>query len=312
MFRFIKKTIIFLLILSLIVGYINFRYKNTNVYKSMNSTDKFFHIPKNIEIGNLGTSHAQYAFVYEDLNLVGFNFALPAQRLYYDNKILKKYIKNFKEDAVLIIPISYISFYLGYDNENFEDFNKMYYSFLSLKDIKNPKLNEYLKYKALPILTAESNIKYAFIKEETPYEPKPVYRNYTISIDKMIEDGKKTSERHIEFINDGRKNKDEFIAILDDIINFAIKNDLNPVLTTTPFTKYYNENFSKEFYDEFQDSINSIINKYPNVKYLDYSHDSRFESSTEYFFDSSHLNLKGGKFFTEIILNDIRDMMLDN
>lgn len=309
MLRFIKKSTIFLLILSLIVGYINHRYKNTNVYKSMNSTDKFFHVPENIEIGNLGTSHAQYAFVYEDLDLVGFNFALPAQRLYYDNKILKKYIKNFKEDAVLIIPISYISLYLGYDNENFEDFNKMYYTFLSLKDIKKPRLNEYMKYKVLPILTAESNIKYAFIKEKTPYEPKPVYRNYTISIDKMIEDGKQTSERHLEFIREGQKNKDEFRGILDDIIDIAIKNNLTPVLTTTPFTKYYNGHFSKDFYDEFQDSINEILNKYPNVKYLDYSHDPRFENSPEYFFDSSHLNLKGGKFFTEIILNDINEII---
>ncbi len=306
MLRFIKKSLLFLLILSLIVGYINNRYKNTNVYKRMNSTDKFFHVPKDIEIGNLGTSHAQYAFVYEYLNLKGFNFALPAQRLYYDNKILRKYIKNFKEDAVLIIPVSYISFYLGYDNENFEDFNKMYYSFLSLKDIKKPRLNEYLKYKALPILTAESNIRYVFIKEEKSYEPKPIYKDYTVSTDKMIKDGEETAKRHIAFIEEGRKDKEEFIAILDDIINLAIKNNLRPVLTTTPFTKYYNEHFSKDFYDEFYGEINKLLDKYPEIKYLDYSHDPRFENSPEYFFDSSHLNLKGGKLFTEIILEDIK------
>lgn len=305
MLRFIKKSTIFLLILSLIVGYINHRYKNTNVYRSMNATDKFYYVPKDIEIGNLGTSHAQYAFVYEDLDLLGFNFALPAQRLYYDNKILRKYIKNFKEGATLIVPISYISFYLGYDNENFEDFNKMYYPFLSLKDIKKPSLDQYLKYRALPILTAESNIKYVFIKEEKAYEPKAVYKNYTVSIDNMIKDGEETAGRHIDFIEEGRKDKEEFLAILDDIISIAIKNNLKPVLVTTPVTKYYNEHFSEDFYNEFYGEINNLLENYPNVKYLDYSHDPRFENSPEYFFDSSHLNLKGGKLFTEIILEDI-------
>ena len=305
MLRFIKKSIVFLLILAIMVGYINHRYKQTNVYQSMNSTDKFFHVPQDIEIANLGTSHAQYSFVYEDIDKVGFNFALPAQRLYYDNKILEKYIKNFKEDSILILPISYISFFLGYDNENFEDFNKMYYSFLSLRDIKKPKLNEYLKYRALPILTAESNIKYAFIKEEKSYEPKPVYRNYTISVDKMIEDGEETAKRHLEFIKEGQKNREEFIAILDNIISIALENNIRPVLTTTPFTKYYNDHFSDAFYKEFQSDINTLLEKYPDIKYLDYSHDIRFQDSPEYFFDSSHLNLKGGKLFTEIILKDI-------
>lgn len=305
MLRFIKKSTIFLVILSIIVGYINERYKDTNVYKSMNSTDKFFYVPNDMEIANLGTSHAQYAFVYEDLDMVGFNFALPAQRLHYDNRILRKYINNFKEGATLIIPISYISFYLGYDNENFEDFNKMYYPFLSLKDIKRPKLNEYLKYKALPILTAESNIRYAFIKEEKAYEPKSVYKTSTMAIDKMIVDGEDTAGRHIAFIEEGQKDKEEFLRLLEDIIDIAIKNNLKPVLVTTPFTKYYNEHFSEDFYNEFYEEIDKILDKYPNIEYLDYSHDPRFENSPEYFFDSSHLNLTGGKFFTEIILRDI-------
>lgn len=305
MLRFIKKSIVFLLILSIMLGYVNARYKETNVYKSINGTDKFYYVPQNIEIANLGTSHAQYAFVYEDIDRVGFNFALPAQRLYYDEKIFEKYIENFKEGSTIIIPISYISFYLGYDNENFEDFNKMYYPFLSLKDIKKPKLDEYIKYKALPIVTAESNIKYAFMKEEKAYEPKPVYRTSTMAVDKMKEESKETATRHLKFIEEGRKNKDQFVGIVDNIIDLAIKNNIKPVLTTTPFTHYYNEYFSEEFYKEFQETIDKLLEKYPDIQYLDYSHDPRFENNPEYFFDSSHLNLKGGKAFTKIILEDL-------
>ncbi|MBU5427904.1 SGNH/GDSL hydrolase family protein [Tissierella pigra] len=306
MLRFIKKTIVFLLILSLMVGYVNARYKETNIYKSINGTDKFYYVPQNIDIANLGTSHAQYAFVYEDLDLVGFNFALPAQRVFYDEKIFEKYIENFKEGSTVIIPISYISFYLGYDNENFEDFNKMYYPFLSLKDIKKPKLSEYLKYKALPVVTAESNIKYAFIKEEKAHEPKSVYKTSSMPIDKMKEESNDTAGRHLEFIEEGRKDKDKFVAIVDNIIATAIENNIRPVITTTPFTKYYNEHFSEDFYKEFQDTIDGLLEKYPDIQYLDYSHDPRFENNEKLFFDSSHLNIEGGKLFTKIILEEIR------
>lgn len=305
MITFIKKSTIFVFILSLILGYANSEYKDTNVYKRMNSTDKFFNIPEQIEIANLGTSHAQYAFVYEELDAVGFNFALPAQRLYYDKKIFEKYANKFKKDSTLILPISYISLYLGYDNENFEEFNKMYYQFLGIRDIKNPNLEDYIKYKALPILTAESNIKYIFIEEE-PYEPKPIYKNHTISLEEMKENGLETATRHIDFINEGKGNKEEFMDIIDNIIQIAINKDINPVIVTTPFTRYYNDHFPQEFYDEFQDAINKLLEKYPDIKYLDYSHDPRFENSPEYFFDSSHLNLKGGKLFTKIIMDKLK------
>jgi len=273
----------------------------------MNGAEKFSNIPQNIEIANLGTSHGQYAFVYDDLDKVGFNFAMPAQRLYYDEKILEKYIDNFKEDADLIIPISYISFYLGYDNENFEEFNKMYYPILKAKDIKNLTLSNYLKYKALPILTAESNIKYAFIKDDTVYEEKIEYRNYTISEEKMELEAKDTATRQLGFIEEGRKNKEEFAKILDNIIKLSIENIINPVITTTPFTKYYNDYFSEEFLEEFTFTINEVLERYPDVKYLDYSHDERFLDHPEFFFDSSHLNLTGGKYFTKIILSDLKD-----
>lgn len=303
MFRFIKKCSIFLIILAIIVGFVNNKYKETNAYKGKNSTEKFLNVPYNIDVANLGTSHAQYGFIYDELDLTGFNFALSAQRLYYDEKILKKYIDHFHKGSVVIIPISYITFYLGYEGENFEQFNKMYYSLLDVRDIKNFKLSEYIKFGLLPVLTAESNIEYLY-KEEKPLHKGPT-NNFTISTEKMGKDGLDTAKRHIEFIREGQKNKKEFISILEEIIDTCIENGLTPVLTTTPFTDYYNKHFSKEFYEEFYADIQGVLDKYPSLKYYDYSKDERFVNNPELFFDSSHLNLKGSKLFTEIILKDI-------
>ena len=307
MIRFIKKSFIFSIILALILAYINNLYINTDRYKSINSTEKFDHVPKEIEVANLGTSHAQYAFLYDDIDKTSFNFAMSAQRLHYDEKILEKYIENFSEGSTLFIPISYISFYLGYEGDNFEEYNKMYYKILGYEDIKNATASDYLKYSLLPILTAESNIKYIFVEDEREYRAwyEQDRMNYTISIEEMIEESRETAGRHHDFIKDGEKNKDEFVEILDNIIQICIENNIEPVITTTPLTKYYNEHFSQEFLDGFRNTIENLLVKYPDIKYLDYSHDERFIDSPEYFFDSSHLNITGAKMFTDIILNDI-------
>lgn len=308
MSRFIKKSIVFLVILSLILVYINKLYIDTDAYKSMNSTEKFDHVPDEIEIANLGTSHAQYAFLYDDVDKVSFNFAMPAQRIYYDEKILKKYIGNFKEGATLFIPISYVTPYLGYDDDNFKQYNNIYYEILSFNDIKNSSVSNYIKYGLLPILTSDSNIKYLFIDDKKEYVAWDMKdrNDKTMSKEKMIEESKETFNRHLNFIRSGEKQKEEKMQILDEILKTCIENNIRPVVTTTPLTRYYSDNFSEEFLNEFIGSIENIVARYPNVKYLDYSKDERFTDNDEYFFDSSHLNVKGAKLFTDIILGDIK------
>ncbi|MEG0517033.1 MAG: hypothetical protein RR523_15440, partial [Cetobacterium sp.] len=44
--------------------------------------------------------------------------------------------------------------------------------------------------------------------------------------------------------------------------------------------------------------------------YLDYSHDARFERDLNLFLDDDHLNEKGAKKFTTIILNDLKQLNL--
>ncbi|HHX60060.1 MAG TPA: SGNH/GDSL hydrolase family protein [Epulopiscium sp.] len=309
MTELIKKSMVFLVILILTLGGINNLYINTDRYKSANATEKFDHVPMEIEVANLGTSHAQYAFLFDDVERTSFNFALPAQRLHYDNKILDKYIENFKEGSTLFIPISYISFYLGYDDkdENFQKYNKVYYKILGPRDIKQLTLSDYLKYGVLPLLTAESNIKYIVVEDEKEYKPwyEQDKMDYTIPQEKMREESKKTAETHHDFIEKGQAVKDENILIVEDIIQKCLDNNIIPIMITTPVTKYYSEHFSEIFYNDFENSISSVLDKYPGVRYLDYSHDERFINNTEYFFDSSHLNVTGAKLFTKIILEDI-------
>ena len=103
------------------------------------------------------------------------------------------------------------------------------------------------------------------------------------------------------------------IKLLENIISFCKKNNFKPVLITTPFTKYYSSHFSelyKEKYntdlkEDFGNQIHGITSKY-SIPYLNYSEDARFNNDISLFRDSSHLNLKGRKLFTKIVLGDLK------
>lgn len=302
--KFFTKLLLFLIIVGIIAGYLNNRYINTLSYKVQNAGYKFYNMPEKIQVGNVGSSHGQYAFVYEDTGLSGFNFGLPAQRLFYDHRFLEKYLDVFEEDSTLIIPLSYISFYLAYEGDNFETYNKVYYKYFPYNKMLKPNLEEYVKYGLLPILTADKGIEHIFLEEDTKIPEE--FADYTMDIETMKAEAMDTGTRHLEFIEDEKYNTEQHFEELRNIIDLALENNIKPVIVTTPLTKYYTDIFSEEFKLEFNRLIEEFLVDYAEVPYIDYSHDERFHEKPELFFDSGHLNLEGGKLFTSIVIEDFK------
>lgn len=56
-----------------------------------------------------------------------------------------------------------------------------------------------------------------------------------------------------------------------------------------------------ELYDAFYEQIEKIVDK-TGIEYYDYSFDERFSNNLDYFMDVDHLNKKGAKKFTKIVL----------
>lgn len=98
-----------------------------------------------------------------------------------------------------------------------------------------------------------------------------------------------------------------------NLITYIESKKWNYVLITTPFSYLYNENIEKyqkgAFKERIYDNIKEVEKRLEKkFVYLDYSHDSRFENNLEYFFDDDHLNEKGAKYFTEILLEDLKKL----
>ena len=130
--------------------FINTLFTHTNFWKNQNDVYKFSKLPDNIALINLGSSHGQSAFNYSNCtDVTACNFALSAQPFYYDLQILKQYHKKLKQNAVVIIPVSYCSFYQT--KAEFDAIKLRYYRVLPNKYIIDANLLEDFKYSVFPI-----------------------------------------------------------------------------------------------------------------------------------------------------------------
>lgn len=307
--RFILKCILIPAAAVLIIYGLNRPYKEIDAQKYMDITkfDMLGVFFWEIQIGNLGSSHGMYDFNYDRLTERGnicFNFANTSQSYDYDYAILKEYVQYMDENSVLFIPVSYFSF----NNEvvgsaEAEAMSIRYYHFLSPANIPNYDPYVDLITNRLPILSAGEDILKLFPKINTVLTAHA--QEYEINVEEFARAASERYSRHFD-------NKDEYfmperIEELYEIIAFCQKNDITPVLITTPFSNYYAELVPQEFLQEFRAAIDKIASD-TGVNYYDYSHDGRFYENLEYFSDADHLNDEGALYFTDILWNEVDEL----
>ncbi len=269
---------------------------------------KYNKLEKNsINIVSLGSSHGKFGLNFwekDELNL-GTN----SQSFYYDLKLIQKYDKKLKKEAIVIVPISIFSFYNNYDSNS----DTRYVFPLKRKELQNNFLNKrdyfFRKYFSaiFPINNLFKIIKY-FVKNG-------INKNYVeypkdLSLSDKIKDAKISSKKHIginSIYNKKNADKDFF-----KLISYLEKKKYNIIIITTPVTSFYInevEEIDKNIFKKrISDNLNEVLNKIDKkIIYLDYSHDSRFIYNHKYFFDGNHLNKEGSKYFTKILLNDIKN-----
>jgi hypothetical protein len=304
--KFIIRGVCFAGIGLILLTVLNAFYVRTNGYRSLDERYKFYLMPQDIEVVNLGSSHGAYGLYYDDIDrITGFNLALPGQSLYYDLQVLEEYSDRLSEDCVVIIPISYFSFD---QNKVAEEQNRWYYKILGYGSVYNHKLPDYVRYGLFPFLSASFNAKYLIKdKEAIEFDIYWVYKFLGIDYSKDdVEAYKRDAQGFLDFVNKitGRENREFNTACLEGIIEHCKEKGFKPVLITTPYTRYYNELFTDEFYTDFYSQIEEKAERY-GVPYMDYSHDPRMTEDLGLFIDSNHLDATGSAVFTKILLSEL-------
>ena len=260
-----------------------------------------------VHIGNLGSSHGAYDFVYDDIMARGyvcFNFANTSQSYNYDYAILKQFGQYMVDGSVLFIPVSYFSFNNEVVNRSeAEAMSVRYYHFLSPENI--PDYDPYVDIitNRLPILSAGEDILKLFPNLS------PVLTAHAANEGIDVEEfARRAGERYVRHFD----KKEEYfmperIEELRAIIAYCQEHKITPVLITTPFSKYYTDLVSQEFLQEFRSTVDNIASD-TGVVYYDYSFDERFRENLQYFSDSDHLNPEGAAYFMSILWNELPEL----
>ena len=298
--HFLFKIFIF----AISVFLLDIRYVQTNYWKSENNVNKFDDIPYNITLANVGTSHGLYGLKYDVVpEINAWNFALSSQPYFYDYAMLNKYIDHFEKDAIVIIPISYFQVTGQVDCAKFRS---RYYRLLAKNEMEYWTLKEYIAYCKFPIISAKMNI-LKTVRDFSKEQMSPYYgRIKHLEGENLY---KYCVEKHKGWVNLYKENAycENSIAI-SKIIDFCYAHNLRPVLITAPITDVLNNIYATDetFFPTFYRFSSDLQKKYPDLQYLDYSHNNDFSSNHELFADGDHLNNFGAEKFTKTLISDLK------
>ncbi len=296
--KFIIRGSCFVAIAFLVIFISNLFYVKTNGYKSLDGTQKFFTVPGDLDVINLGSSHGEFGFDYSEIEEVkGYNLGLRGQGHYFDFQILKKYSDRLAPGCVVIMPVSYYSLLHGVDAEQ----RAHYYGVLDYGSIPGHDAAEYIRFSMFPILSASFNVKY--LVKDKPVVDCDLFPGQGPDEDFYTANGLFYYDLFCQLKRGGATNE-ENLKTLGEMIEYCRAKGFRPVLATTPFTDYYNYWYTKEDRDEFYAAVGELIDRH-DVTYMDYSRDPRFARALELYADSDHLNPEGRRVFTEIILGDL-------
>lgn len=308
---FLKKIFVYVIVVALIVGFLNFTYvKNRSDSDYINT---FSEIPNEIQICNFGSSHGLCSYNYEDLReeYNCFNFGLVSQTLSYDNRFFQNYEKHIEKGTVVFITISYFSLF-GKNEVEKDDFiskNKRYYNILPPKLIKEYDIQSDIFIRYLPVLGVDYKNLVGTLLRKSTNDNEEREQKKASDID-VVADAKKAFERHIkkDKLNDEghRIQNQEEIDALYDLIERCNDKGAIPILITTPYLSEYTDEVKTEdsFYNDFYSLINEVISD-TGVEYYDYAFDSRFTSNYKWFMNSDHLNKEGARNFVNILMEEV-------
>jgi hypothetical protein len=307
------KCLVLALIVSCILFFLNAIYIKTDAWKYQNHLEQFAHIPQHIRIANFGSSHGLYSFEWSSSPYQAFNFGLSGQSHLYDYALLQQYSNHFDKNAVVIFLIEYIE----QIKIDYSDQISRYYRILDKAYMPEYSLQDHIRYSAFPVLGAGDTIR-SIVSDYNPEVKFQKIWHSTMSEEELVE---YSSKYYIGWTTDSpdgtlQKRAEGFIynqKILSDIIDYCLARELQPVLISTPITGILNAIFEEktpDFFETFYRFSRELSEKYPNVPYLDYSHDKRFENDSSLFRDGDHLNIYGAKKFTLIVIEDIQSLGL--
>ena len=313
--KFLYRTFLFSLIPIIIILSLDIFARNQNSLDK----EKYEGALKNkdfIEIIILGNSHAHTGVDPRGFDLFAYNLANVAQSLYFDKRITLSLLPHLKKLKYVFISIDYHSLYSS--SQGIRDiwsyyahgvkYNKYKESKYLMADI-SPTLFGYTPKVVLSFLKKKivNRIKYGKDVIDFDVGTGVNIKDSVVNGFISFEGHKKsafTTERYkkrIHAFNEGiqtSNEKDEVLEDLNDFLEILIKNDITPILFTSPTYEEYNKYLEESVVKNNEKEINKLCEKY-NIKYLNFMNSDLFEKND--FYNADHLNKQGAKKLAKIM-----------
>lgn len=310
----------------LVLGLVNKFVKHTNWYKNIFIYTKQFvsnigyrdNIIRNYDVVNLGSNPALFAFFYDGVK--GANWATGSQGPDMDFEILRYYHSYIKSGGTVIIPIMPFTSISLYLRKKTAYWGKTYYAkFASILDYSQIRGNKDLREGAFffrfPLLSDPKNSLLKIIKDE-PKDCRFLLSEQPMMTLDLKQDAVQCIRGWIKEFDlqsldapisgELRACFDKAVELVRNMIDFCLARNLKPALVCPPMTRHLAGKFSstarKQFISDFVEKCNTA-----DIPFFDYTDCPDFQSDDLYF-NSFFLNLRGRKFFTKRVLQDLNVM----
>jgi hypothetical protein len=302
---FLKKLVLFLLPLLALNGLLEVRLSRMS--NNFNLKKKYFESQlSEIEILIPGPSYGN-SIDPQFLSHKAFNLFNDGEDIYYDARLIEKYLERMPKLKLIIFPLSYYSLehrmdrsptswripfyqsvwgippqsFTSYLNPGFYSFTAAYGWQQTLDFIENDFTSEDQR---VLFPNGWREIGSQVIAENTEWQRAGWQ---TISLNETL--------MHAEAIP-------ENMALLSELIETCRARGIQIMFITTPLHHFYYDHLDPDKYERMQDNIRVLMNRY-KVPYLNFMKDDRFQTTD--FYNADHVSTAGAEKFSKIMDEEI-------
>jgi hypothetical protein len=242
-----------------------------------------------IEVLIVGNSHAMHGVVPENLSLPACNIAYASQAIYFDKRIVEKYLPQMKKLKYVVINFDYFTLYVEHV-ENRDFFYKYYYDI----DYKDRKFYKEFISQFLFVYSPQPTFEMLFT-DLSGRGKELVEKKWAGTVENLeeiitsVEDNKKRAMQFNELLTDTTARINVF-ADLEDFVKMLKSKNITTIFINYPVNPALRVYYKDDVLQDNKSVADYFVEKY-GVIYLDYEADDSFLISDYY--DPDHLNYPG-------------------
>lgn len=252
--------------------------------------EKFTDVPDGLEVVNVGTAQAKYAFDYQEVPIHGYNMALYKNPLMYNIEILRNHRETMASGAIVLIPLEYPIFLCPNSHElSVEEARR-------IREAHKGYAKEENSLRHLGTRNYRINHKKRWEVDQELHDLIHLGWEQTIGIQGIVLQNQENEQV--------RRKRKYAVEDLNNLIAYCRSMSWKPILVGLPYSRELNDYVPQEFKEKnFYEPI-ELVKKEMDVAFYDYSEDFRFAALDNYM-NVWFLNERGREKFTRVVYEEI-------